>query len=340
MRKEDLFQNLPWLPLGPTEEVLGKVEQHIITNRGDFYSIYGPSGCGKTRFMAELSQRLDNHEHVVARCIVAGRAPILQQVAQMLDTTEDETAITQRLQEIPPTGIKMVLLVDDAEKLTQEELAFLYRTKEKINSSGRYRQAHLVIALFMDLNTQDIFSKEVLMHSNSFTIGPINHMQVSELVTHIYQHFGKEPQYSLSDLRKLHAFSYGYPGRIVRLISADLEPRFEFKKRHAVYGLLMAALVGGLIYFGLQYEKYLDYFDLEVKAQDPISEIFISSQVTPVYYPALNQLIEQAEANYQSIPKGIVIMQGRPSVNTITDEGKGEMPNKIELESESDSSAE
>lgn len=340
MRKEDLFQTLPWLPLGPTEEVLGRVEQHIITNRGDFYSIYGPSGCGKTRFMTELSGRLDSHEHIVARDIVAGDISIFQQVAKMLDTTEDESEILKRLEEIPPTSIKMVLLVDDAEKLTQDELSFLYRTKEKINTSGRYRQAHIVIVLFMDLNNQDIFSKELLLHSNSFTIGPINHMQVSELVTHIYHHFGKEPQYSLSDLRKLHAFSYGYPGRIVRLIAPDLEPAFELKKRHAIYGLLLMMLVGGLIYFGLYYEKVLDYWGIEEKEEDPISEIFISSQVTPVYYPALNRLIEKAEAHYQSIPKGIVIMQGGSSVNTVTDENKGEMPNKIELESESDSSAE
>lgn len=313
MRKEDLFQSLPWLPLGPTEEVLGRVEQHIITNRGDFYSIYGPAGCGKSRFMAELSQRLDQHEHIVAREVIAGTTTIFQQVAKMLETSEDESEILARLEEIPPTGIKMVLLVDDAEKLTHDELAFLYRTKEKINTAGRYRQAHVVIVLFMDLNNQDIFSKELLLHANGFTIGPINHMQVSELVTHIYQHFGKTPQYSLSDLRKLHAFSYGYPGRIVRLIAPDLEPAFEFKKWHAFAGILLVGLVGALIYFGLQYEKVLSYFNVETTPEDPISEIFISSQVTPIYYPALKRLIEEAEKQYQSIPKGIVIMQGNAS---------------------------
>lgn len=338
MRKDDLLHNLPWLPLGPTEEVMRRIEQHITTNRGDFYSVYGPSGCGKTRFLKELSLRLECHDNIVARDIIAGQGSIFAQVAKMLDTTEDETEILKRLEEVPPTGMKMVLLVDDAEKLTQEELSFLYAAKEKINKGGRHKKAHLVIVLFMDLNNQDIFLKELLLHSNSFTIGPINHMQVSQLVTHIYQFHGKEPQYSSSDLRQLHAFSYGYPGRVVRLIAPDLEPVFEFKKRHAFYAFLLIALVGGLIYFGLKYEQILTYFDVIEPQEELVSEITISSQVTPIYYPAINQVIDKAIEEYSSLPQGIVIIQGGSSETdkeeVKTDSGS---PNGIEFISESES---
>lgn len=310
MRKEELSHNLPWLPLGPTEEVMRRIEQHISTNRGDFYSIYGPSGCGKTRFMMELSRRLDLHENIVAREIVAGNDSIFKQVAKLLETSEDEAEIVAKLEAVPPTGIKMVLLVDDADKLTQDELSFLYRTKEKINNRGRFKQTHIVVVLLMDLNNQDIFSKGLLLHSNSFTIGPVNHMQVSELVTHIYKHYGKEHQYSLSDLRQLHAFSYGYPGRVIRLIAPDLEPSFEFKKRHVLYGLLGLLGIVAVVLAIMNYDSIAEYFGLTEKKIDPVSEIMISSQVTPIYYPALDQLIEEATERYESIPKGIVIMQG------------------------------
>ena len=312
MRNIDLFRDLPWLELGPTEEVMGRIEQHISTNRGDFYSVFGPSGCGKTRFMLELSKRLDAYDHIVARDIVAGTDSVLAQIAGMLETSEDEAEIIARLEEVPPTGLKMVLLVDDADRLTNEELSFLYHVKEKINKINR--KANIVIVLFMDLNNQDIFSKELLLHSNSFTIGPINLTQVREFIAHIYRYFGKEPHYTLTELKQLHAFSYGYPGRIARLIAPDLEPCFTFKKKHAFWGLFLVILIALGIYVALDYEELLSKLGVEL----PVSEeslIIHDSAVTPNYYSAITEMIEEAEQEQEDLSQGIIIIQGSSDEN-------------------------
>ncbi len=329
MRNIDLLHNLPWLELGPTEEVMGRIEQHISTNRGDFYSVYGPAGCGKSRFMQELSRRLDAYDNIVARDIVAGEESIFKQVASMLETSEDESEIISRLKEVPPTGLKMVLLVDDADKLSNEELSFLYRVKERINRINHH--SNIVIVLFMDLNNQDIFSKELLLHSNSFTIGPINLMQVREFIAHVYHHFGKEPNYTLIELKQLHAFSYGYPGRIARLITPDLEPQFSFKKKHAFWGLSSLILLVLVIYLAMNYQTVLAKFGVEL----PASEVALSapnSVMAPNYYPALNQLIEDATQNKRGIPQGIIIMQSSEEtllddvIDEILDENRQENP--------------
>lgn len=319
MRNIDLLHNLPWLELGPTEEVMGRIEQHISTSRGDFYSVYGPAGCGKSRFMQELSRRLDAYENIVARDIVAGEESIFKQVANMLETSEDESEIIARLKEVPPTGLKMVLLVDDADKLSNDELSFLYRVKERINKINHH--ANIVIVLFMDLNNQDIFSKELLLHSNSYTIGPINLTQVREFIAHIYRHFGKEPNYTLIELKQLHAFSYGYPGRIARLITPDLEPRFSFKKKHAFWGLLCLILIGLAIYASMNYQDIFEKLGIELSASEAV--IAPDSVITPNYYPALNELIEEAEQDHSEIPQGIIIIQGS---------GDGNVSNEILLD--------
>ncbi|UNM96712.1 ATP-binding protein [Ignatzschineria rhizosphaerae] len=311
MRNIDLLHDLPWLELGPTEEVMGRIEQHISTNRGDFYSVYGPSGCGKTRFMLELSKRLDSFDHIVARNITAGQDSVLAQIAGMLETTEDEAEIIARLEEVPPTGLKMVLLVDDADYLSNEELSFLYRVKEKINKINR--KANVVIVLFMDLNNQDIFSKELLLHSNSFTIGPINLTQVREFIAHIYRYFGKEPHYTLTELKQLHAFSYGYPGRIARLIAPDLEPRFVFKKKHAFWGIFFVLLMALGGYFALYYKTLLPMLGIEL----PITESSVithDSAITPSYFPAIEEMIEEAEQTKEDISQGIIIIQDSDNI--------------------------
>ncbi|MHC5225826.1 AAA family ATPase [Ignatzschineria sp. LJL83] len=300
MRKEDFFRELPWLKLGPTEEVMRKIKQHIFSHRGDFYAIYGPAGCGKTRFMQELKARLDSDDFVVAHEVVAGNKTVYQQVAKILDTSEDEADIIARLEEIPPTGLKMVLLVDDADGLTNEELSFLYRLKEHVNK--KYRSRHLVIALFMDLNNQDIFSKELLLKSNSFTIGPINLIQVKEFVNHLYQAHGKESPYSMVELKRLHAFSYGYPGRVARLVAPDLESRFEFKLKYLLLGIVLLGVISTAIWSAFHYQDILEYFDSDETEQTEGLPIPPANE-EPI---TTSDIVEDAGINpYQ----GIIIMQ-------------------------------
>ncbi len=312
----DPLRDLPWLELGPTEEVMRRIEQHISTNRGDFYSVYGPSGCGKTRFMLELSKRLNAYDNIVARDIVAGTEPVFVQISGMLESGEDEAEIVARLEEVPPTGLKMVLLVDDADKLSNEELSFLYRVKERINKINRH--ANVVVVLFMDLNNQDIFSKELLLRSNSFTIGPINLTQVREFIAHIYRYFGKEPHYTMVELKQIHAFSYGYPGRVARLIAPDLAPRFTFKKKHLLLAGLIVGLIVLLLFFAMNYREVLTELGVDL----PVSEeeiIIHDSVVTPSYYPALSQMIEEAVQEQSEVPQGIIIIQGSDSNTPATE---------------------
>lgn len=316
MRHTDPLRDLPWLELGPTEEVMRRIEQHIRTNRGDFYSVYGPAGCGKTRFMLELSKRLDAFEGIVARTIVAGTQSVFLQIAQLLECGEDESEILARLEEVPPTGLKMVLLVDDANLLTNEELSFLYRIKERINKINRH--ANLVVVLFMDLNDQDIFSKELLLRSNSFTIGPINLIQIREFIAHVYRHFGKEPHYTMVELKRLHAFSYGYPGRIARLIAPDLEPRFALKKKHLFWGIFLTTFAALALFFALNYHSLLA--PLGIEFPEPESGVIThDSAVTPNYYPALMELIDESEQNQDSVPQGIIIIQGSSTNSSVND---------------------
>ena len=300
MRKEDFFRELPWLKLGPTEEVMRKIKQHIFSHRGDFYSIYGPAGCGKTRFMRELKARLDHDDYVVAHEIVAGNNNVYQQIAQILGCGADEAEIIERLEEIPPTGLKMVLLVDDADGLTNEELSFLYRIKERINKINRSR--NLVIVLFMDLNNQDIFSKELLLQSNSFTIGPINLMQVKEFVNHLYQAHGKEAPYSMLELKRLHAFSYGYPGRVARLVAPDLENRFEFKVKHFLLGILVVAAICAVTWSAFHYRDIIEYFDPDRIEQADVEKALLSAD-------EVETSVEMIEENTPNPYQGIIIMQ-------------------------------
>lgn len=314
MRKLELLHNLPWLPLGPTEDVLQKIEYHISSNRGDFYSVFGPSGCGKTRFMMELAERLQQHDHIVARSITACDKGFYRQISDILGCSEDEQEIIARLEEVPPTGLKMVLLVDGADCLSNEELAFLYHTKERINRINRHPD--LVLVLFMDLNNQDIFSKEILRHSNSYTLGPVNLMQVRDLLTHVYQYYGKTHDYSMAKLRQLHAFSYGYPGRVVRLIAPDFEPYFKIKRRHIVT-IIALILLFIVTIFGIRNRDHLlEKLGFDDLLPPPITMAETGrSALTPYYEQVAIEAFERAENRDDDRYSGIIIIQSEPMAN-------------------------
>ncbi len=311
MQSIDLLHDLPWLELGPTEEVMRRIEHHICSERGDFYSVFGPSGCGKTRFMLELSQRLDQYEHLVARPITAGTETIYAQIATILECDADEFEITERLKQVPPTGLKMVLLIDDADRLTNEELAFLHRVKERINKLSPYKS--IVLILLMDLNNQDIFSKEILLHSNSYTLPPINLMQVRELLNHLYRFYGKTHNFSAAELKKLHAFSYGYPGRVVRLVELDFAPRKKIGKTKILGGILILILAAILILayiFRDQLQAQWHNISVKNEVQSEQNSVIPRSPISAHYYDAIIDLIEKEAQKQDFLPQGIIIIQG------------------------------
>lgn len=256
MTKIILLRDLPWLDLSPTEEMLREVELNISEQWGDFYAIYGPAASGKTRFLIELGKRLTEYENILVGALDANQTTLLEKFAELLggdpQSTVDMEMLAQLIEPFVEEHRQIVILIDEAEKLSTEQLSLFYQLKERFNSESYF---HITLVLFMDLNNQDIFSRELLKKAVGFTLGPVNIAQIRRLVDHAYKFFEREHDFTSSDLKKLHSLSYGYPGRLLRIL--DLRPKFKPTFKHLFFLLLILAfLIGGSLAYYINDRAY------------------------------------------------------------------------------------
>lgn len=113
---------------------------------------YGPKGIGKTKFLQALRARLDDDEQIVVVEVPAGRMTTPQQLfvylgqafdlpIKHLEPAEIEVRIKERLQESENKQSKLVILVDDADRLPELTLASLL-------VMARYPDNYISVLLF------------------------------------------------------------------------------------------------------------------------------------------------------------------------------------------------
>ncbi len=113
---------------------------------------YGPKGIGKTKLLQALRARLDDDEQIVVVEVPAGRMTTPQQLfvylgqafdlpIKHLEPAEIEVRIKERLQESENTQSKLVILVDDADRLPELTLASLL-------VMARYPDNYISVLLF------------------------------------------------------------------------------------------------------------------------------------------------------------------------------------------------
>ncbi len=325
MNKIILLRDLPWLDLSPTEEMLRQVELNISEQWGDFFAIYGPAASGKTRFLIELGKRLSEHENILVGALDASQETVLEKFAELLGGTPkngvDEETLATLIEPFVAAHRHIVILIDEAEKLTTEQLTLFYQLKERFNHEEYF---HITLVLFMDLNNQDLFSRELLKKAMGFTLGPVNVVQIRRLVDHAYKFFEREHDFTSTDLTELHSLSYGYPGRLLRIL--DLRPKFKPTLKHLLILLLiLAAIIGASLTYYLKDRAY----DKTI-AETPEIAAFESNRLkvarTAQFHKALEKgmpkLMELGEER-AAIKQAIIIQQVRDDFQqTVAEDAK------------------
>src|SRR5699024_4974088 len=163
MSRVTLLRDLPWLDLMPTQRVLDRLYENIMSGRHDFCSVHGASGSGKTRMMLELGKRLRQNDEIVLTMINGEETDVLTLFRRSLgdDMTQSNFLrddVLSILQALIAEGKKIVLLIDASENLNATELKLLDQLRVACNEHSR----HFFLFLFMDIHQKDLFIKRIL----------------------------------------------------------------------------------------------------------------------------------------------------------------------------------
>lgn len=252
MSRVTLLRDLPWLDLMPTQRVLDRLYENIMSGRHDFCSVHGASGSGKTRMMLELGKRLRQNDEIVLTMINGEETDVLTLFRRSLGDEMTQSNflrddVLSILQTLIAEGKKIVLLIDASENLNATELKLLDQLRVACNEHSR----HFFLFLFMDIHQKDIFIKRILNRSTNYTLSPVNAMQLKRLIDHANAFFGKtDDELTHAEVNRLHSLSYGYPGRVLKLITPQPK-RFLTLRNVMASVIVLGLLIAGTAWFYL-----------------------------------------------------------------------------------------
>ncbi len=252
MSRVTLLRDLPWLDLMPTQRVLDRLYENIMSGRHDFCSVHGASGSGKTRMMLELGKRLRQNDEIVLTMINGEETDVLTLFRRSLGDEMTQSNflrddVLSILQTLIAEGKKIVLLIDASENLNATELKLLDQLRVACNEQSR----HFFLFLFMDIHQKDLFIKRILNRSTNYTLSPVNAMQLKRLIDHANAFFGKtDDELTHAEVNRLHSLSYGYPGRVLKLITPQPK-RFLTLRNVMASVIVLGLLIAGTAWFYL-----------------------------------------------------------------------------------------
>lgn len=233
MNKRKFLQNLPWLDLQPADKILRNLQRNLTHTdyaAYDYCCIHGASGSGKTKMMLELGRRLSAEEEIFF-VLIEGSEKVLDYCCQALNKglrqrdlfLEDPLAI---IKEFFKEEKKVAIFIDRAEALTPNELGTLLELKEKANQE----KTGLFLYLFLDINQPNQELKSLTHYATHYTLSPINTDQLKRFVNHLRVVCGYDVKaLTHLEINRLHALSYGYPGRVLKLIPPPSNPFFIWR---------------------------------------------------------------------------------------------------------------
>lgn len=233
MSKRKFLQDLPWLDLQPGEKILRSLYRNLVFTTHvayDYCCVHGASGSGKTKMMLELGRRLSLEKEIFF-VLIEGGEKVLDYCHRALNEglrqrdlfLESPLAV---LKEYFKERKKVVLLIDRAEGLTPHELSALLELKEKANQE----KIGLFLYLFLDINQPNQELKSLTHYATHYTLSPINTDQLKRFVDHLHIVYGYDVKaLTHLEINRLHALSYGYPGRVLKLIPPPSNPFFIWR---------------------------------------------------------------------------------------------------------------
>ncbi len=215
--------------------------------------VQAPNGSGKSRILIELLSVLSSDTTASLIAFSGNDNNILY---QNLDNSVEllnleHAGFLQSLSQVLESTLKdkqhVYILIDDLEELSNDLIDGLLN----LLYDNPIFKARIILVAFMSVIPEQLNNYDVHAYER-ITLQGMSIMQVKEFIDKVYSATNQKKELTMSEVSRLHGLSYGYIGRLIKLLEQnDTNPNEakSYKKWWIFIALLVVALIALFFWF-------------------------------------------------------------------------------------------
>lgn len=237
------LDQLPWIGIAPYDQILTDLINSCLTEDMSLICVEGSEGSGKTRLLSELLVALSVDE-TVGLIEFRGRTNqvFYHNIKALtsflkLDPSQIFCNFLLALEKILEEKRHVYVLIDDADDIEYE----IFKALLSIINDNFDLHHRVTLVLFMGATPMNLEFQPLLQQAKRFSLTGMTVAQTKSFIDQIYL---KTPEKSVSifEANQLNSLSYGYPGRLIKLLQNKKEKTIE-PKRNNIYTLLTVFII-------------------------------------------------------------------------------------------------
>lgn len=204
----------------PYDQILTHLTDVCQARQTHLLCIQGPNGSGKSRLLSELFRALSKDpSHAVASLNGRDHSVVPSTVCTWpkFDAPDFEAALEAWLTQLLQHKTHAYLLIDDVEALPYAEMSAVMT----LFSHHPELFSKVTLVAFMGIAPAHIEMRELLKGAEVITLTSMNMMESKQFVDSVFEHLNQNKEISIAEINQLHNLSYGYIGRLLKLLEEE-----------------------------------------------------------------------------------------------------------------------
>ena len=214
----------------------------------------GDTHSGKSRLLNSAKSNLSESNQVIFLDGLSegDQASLTSHIAQSLSCDESAESIFQVIGRISQQGDNLHILVDDAQLLTPEALAFVVEIARKNEA------CHLALCGDKSLQERMLLLQDQLQSENlchQIDLQPLTEIETTQFISELFKQAGQEIQpLSEKKVHQLWLLSGGVPGKLIELVDIEKQQSKKLISQFPIGHVAAIVLIGTALIFSFLYQ--------------------------------------------------------------------------------------
>lgn len=274
------LDRLPWIDISPYDQVLTDLISSCQKRDVGLICVQGPNGSGKSRILTELLSALSFDATASLIALSGNDNEVFYHNVEVssnllhLNDPEFLHHFTLTLESILKEKQHFYILIDDVEALPYELIAGIMNI---LNDNLAFKE-QVTLVVFMGVMPIQLETRRLFVGAEMITLKGMNLTQAKQFIDKVYHYTHQSKQLTMSEVNHLNGLSYGYAGRLIKLLEQYLDqPRQA--KAYKPWWIAIIVLFLPLIGVFLWFQYYSNNIDIH---KEIVLEPIITEESEPV----------------------------------------------------------
>lgn len=279
------LDRLPWIDISPYDQILTDLISSCQQRDVSLICVQGPNGSGKSRILTELLSTL-SFDATASLIALSGNDNEVfyhnvELSSNLLDIKDEKflNNFTLTLEAILQDKQHFYILIDDVEALSYDLMLGITTV---ISENPAFKQ-QVTLVVFMGVTPIHIETRRLFRGAEMITLKGMTISQAKQFIDQAHRHAHYDKELSMSEVNQLHSLSYGYVGRLIKLLENSLA---QPSKRHILKYWMLFGIPLLLVLIFLWYNNSgqpIENVDHQISEDEIIVDpILVKKEVVPV----------------------------------------------------------